>query len=75
MIDNWETLVGAAEQLFDEYEAQTAPLDPTGITGTSIGLGETCIGIIVHIQSSQSVADSLPDIYKNFQVYKRFESK
>jgi hypothetical protein len=73
MVDNWEELVKAAELLFDENDALSVPLQVGGITGTSIGLGEDGIGIILHIESSQAVYDAIPDYFKGFKVYKRLE--
>ena len=64
----------AAEEFFLQNEEVSHPLNPEGIIGTSIGFGEQGIGIIIHIKSSQEVYDVVPSTFKNFKVYKRFES-
>jgi hypothetical protein len=73
MIENWEELVKAAELLFDQNDKLSVPVQVGGITGTSIGLGEHGIGIIVHIESSKAVFDALPDEFMSFNVYKKWE--
>lgn len=75
MIENWEDLQKAAADFFDENSKMCYPLEPEGITGTSVGSGENGVGIVVHINSSQEIYDLVPDSFRDYKIYKMFDRK
>lgn len=73
MIERLEALQRAAADFFDENPKLCYPIEPDGITGTSIGLGNEGVGIIVHINSSKEIYDLVPASFREFKIYKSFE--
>lgn len=73
MIEKWNEIYQAACDLYDENTKLTDPYTPGGITGTSVGVREGSVVIIVHIHSSQAIHDIVPNSFRGFVIYKTFE--
>jgi len=70
LMNNFEDVKKAAEDFYDENLNLTFEKDPDGISGTSVGMENEIIGIIVHMRKNITI----PTKYKEIPLFKRIES-